>query len=142
MIGCEKYLELRERYDAFHDWLESRNYKSYHVSEEPVEHRISNDEITQIEVFEWHLFKPEVYFLYIDEKDKFATTWTGVYLGKVLGNLSARKDRIGITVFGSNGVIYHGMYYKSSGDYARIYAYKDQAKARKEFGYVNPCATT
>lgn len=97
-----------------------------------------NNMTSAIELYEWKRDKPDSYFLYIDEKSQRATTWTGDTLGRVVFSGSPyytgkrknmfRSKRQSITVYGTNGVTYYGTYFVSSGDYARIRAYKNQSR--------------
>jgi hypothetical protein len=80
------------------------------------------------------LEKPERYFLYIDEKTRTATIWTGVLLGTVTfgreyktPSFGRSSVRVPVTIQAVNGLTYHGTYYKSSGDYARVKATKRRA---------------
>ena len=81
-----------------------------------------------MEVFDFITNPPDKYFLYISEKTATATTWTGDALGQVSFGREYRDNfggkRVPVTVRDINGLIYHGTYYKSSGDYARIKANK------------------
>jgi hypothetical protein len=92
-----------------------------------------------LEVWDWLHNPPEKYFLYIrleNEKDDFlfhrkgeAVNWMGELLGRVETTGKMYRDsfggkRVPIKVYGTNGVNYYGIYYKSSGNYARIKRYK------------------
>jgi hypothetical protein len=85
---------------------------------------MTNDERSALEVFEFCTNPPDKYFLYINEKNHTATTWTGETLGRVFLGREYRDNfggrRVPITVRGINGLTYHGTYFKSSGDYARV----------------------
>lgn len=89
---------------------------------------VDNDLRGKIEVYEFMQDKPKKYFLYINEDTMQATTWGGESLGNVHFGKEYRSNmgdkRQSIDVFGINGVKYHGIYYKSSGNYAIIKAYK------------------
>lgn len=89
---------------------------------------VDNDLRGKIEVYEFMQDKPNKYFLYIKESAEQATTWNGEFLGNVHFGKEYRSNmgdkRQPIDVFGINGIKYHGTYYKSAGDYARIKAYK------------------
>lgn len=80
------------------------------------------------EVRRWKADPPDRYFLYIEESARVATTWTGELLGHVdfgttwIDNFGS--TRVAIVVRGTNGRRYHGTYYRSAGDYARIRAYR------------------
>jgi hypothetical protein len=79
-------------------------------------------------LFEFVANPPDKYFLYISEADRTATTWTGEKLGDVSFGREFRDNfggkRQPINVRAVNGKTYHGTYYKSSGNYARIRAAK------------------
>lgn len=94
----------------------------------PYADEVTNDLRSKIEVYEFIHDIPKKYFLYIDEKDKTATTWTGSFLGNVRFGREYRTNfgdkRQPIDVYAVNGKRYHGIYYKSAGSYARITLYK------------------
>jgi hypothetical protein len=93
---------------------------------------IDNELRSKIEVWQFINDAPKEYFLYINEEKRTATTWTGDYLGTVIfgdtynGGFGWHSKRQSITVNAINGKRYHGTYYKSSGNYARIKQYKNQ----------------
>ena len=138
MISPEEYEELFDRQSRFKAWLGSRT--SYRQEEVPENCRITNEERSAIEVFQFCRDKLSIYFVYIappipnssmvEKHYVHATTWIGDYLGRVYlgGEYTVHMPRGGksvrqsITMHGINGVRYYGTYYKSSGNYARIYA--------------------
>lgn len=140
MLTKEQYDVLREKINVFNKWVDSiRNKKSGWASYKPedipadLKPAPTNEEISSVEVYEFIHEKPERYFLYIGlnpngytgrGSQHTATTWTGEYLGDVTfgAEFSAcfGDKRISITVKAINGCEYHGTYFKSSGDYARI----------------------
>lgn len=85
---------------------------------------VSNAERSAAEEYDWRNDPPDRYFLYVDETASLATTWTGQPLGRVVFGREWRDSfggkRQSVTVHGTNGATYHGTYYKSSGQYARI----------------------
>src|SRR5439155_26054876 len=91
---------------------------------------VSNEERSALEVFEFVTNPPDKYFLYINEKNRTATTWPGEKLGDVSFGCEYRDnfggERIPVNVYAINGKTYHGTYYKSSGNYARIRMKKGQ----------------
>ncbi len=94
-----------------------------------------NAETSRREVAEWLACPPDSYFLYVNEKKRQVTTWTGDTLGGYSLNGPSWRDNFGservpIYVYGTNGVRYHGTYYRSAGDYARITAYKHQPEPK------------
>ncbi len=91
----------------------------------------SNAELSALEVYDFVHSPPDKYFLYIDEKNHTATTWTGDVLGPVAfggkyksPGFGMSSVRVPVTVRGINGVIYVGTYYASAGNYARVRARK------------------
>ncbi|NYG46379.1 hypothetical protein GGD67_003850 [Bradyrhizobium sp. IAR9] len=122
-ISAETANDIRNRLSAFNDWLGDRT--SYHPSEVPSHlNPPSNEERSALEVFEFSRDKPDRYFLYISRDKAMATTWTGEELGRVTFGRTYRDnfggERVAITVQAVSGDTYHGTYYKSSGDYARV----------------------
>ena len=96
----------------------------------PFANEVTNDLRSAIEVHEFINFPPDKYFLYINEEQKTATTWTGEKLGVVFFGRefydSFGGKRVPIDVDGINGIKYYGTYYKSTGSYARIKKKKNQ----------------
>lgn len=87
----------------------------------------TNGERSQVELFDFVHDVPEKYFLYINEKTNLATTWTGVKLGDVwfgreyqTPSFGRASKRVPVTIKAVNGRTYHGTYFKSAGDYARV----------------------
>jgi hypothetical protein len=115
--------------DAWIDTKRGKNgWASYRQEEKPASiPDVSNEERSAVEVFEFCHDVPDHYFLYIDEQKRTATTWTGDKLGDVtfgreyscpsFGHRSVRQP---VTIHAINGRIYHGTYFKSSGNYARV----------------------
>lgn len=117
-----------------------------------------NQETSRKEVAAWMADKPQQYFAYVKERENTErigcgttpnqymrgelVTWMGDKLGYIYGGIPYRDNfgsyRVSIDVVGTNGILYHGTYYKSSGDYARIRAYKNQAKAIRQKNYTMP----
>lgn len=102
------------------------------VATMPYASEVNNEMRSKIEVWEFLNNPPDKYFLYIDEKENKAITWMGDILGSVTFG-TAYKCNFGdtrqhITISAINGKTYHGTYFKSSGNYARIKAAKRQTK--------------
>jgi hypothetical protein len=126
MLTHTEYSEARARIDAYEAWRATLPTPWCISIEEqasaPCE--VANKERSAVDVYEFTRDKPERYFVYINEKDRLATTWMGDRLGNVsLGrewrdNLGGK--RVSITIRAINGETYHGTFYKSAGDYARI----------------------
>ena len=129
MITPEQAQDIRTRNAALNQWIDTirgkNGWASYKPEDKPANvPDVTNEERSALEVFEFVLNPPDKYFLYIKEKDHTATTWTGEKLGNVSFGREYRDNfggkRIPINVYAINGKTYHGTYYKSSGDYARI----------------------
>jgi len=84
----------------------------------------TNYERAQVELYDFIHNVPDKYFLYVNEATGKATIWTGVELGNVHFGAEWRDNfggkRRAVTVYAVNGRTYHGTYFKSAGDYARI----------------------
>tara|TARA_R100001530_G_scaffold134519_1_gene109542 strand:+ start:635 stop:1030 length:396 start_codon:yes stop_codon:yes gene_type:complete len=89
--------------------------------------RLSNDDRSEIEHYEFFHNPPDKYLLYVNENTSLGTTWTGQKLGRVYFGNAYRSNfgdkRQTINFVGINGKRYHGTYYKDAGNYARIKAY-------------------
>lgn len=129
-IDQATYENLRYRIDRHTQWLRSTGKNSYHPDEVPAHLKplVTNEERGAVEVYEFLNDVPEKYFLYIREKDKTAVTWNGEKLGDVTfgysyscpGFWGRPSKRQPVTIRAINGRTYHGTYFKSSGDYARV----------------------
>ena len=104
---------------------------SAEIASWPASAKCSNEEYSAIEIYEWLNEKPRKYFLYINETRREGTTWTGDRLGFVEFGREYRDNfggtRVPISLHGTNGLEYHGTYFKSAGNYARIRARKVQS---------------
>jgi hypothetical protein len=138
MITREQAADIRQRNDALMAWVDSirgRNgWASYKPEDKPTNvPDVSNEERSALEVFEFCQTPPDKYFLYIREKDHTATTWTGDVLGQVSFGREWRDSfggrRVPVTIRAINGLTYHGTYFKSAGDFARIRQSKKKVKA-------------
>ncbi len=98
----------------------------------PYANEVNNDMRTAIEVYQFMNTPPDKYFLYIDEQKSIATTWTGQRLGNVTFGREYTSNmgdkRHSVSIWAINGASYYGTYYKSSGDYARIFKRKKPTK--------------
>jgi len=94
----------------------------------PFAKQVNNDLRSAIEVWEFIHNPPQNYFLYINETERTATTWTGEKLGSVsFGHVyrsNMNDKRQSVTIQAINGKTYAGTYFKSAGDYARVKACK------------------
>jgi len=146
MLTEQEYKELREKIDAHKNWLEARDYKSYRTEECPEDLRVTNEQRSAVEVYEWENDPPEQYFAYVNGKHRTVdgityrptiTTWMGDTLGYVIFGVEYRScfgdKRVPMCVTGTNGKKYYGTYYKSAGDYCRLKAYKDGSMAYLNF---------
>lgn len=135
MITKEQYDEIQARLAAINEWQGGRLSYAIKEFQESGLADVTNSERSLVEEYDWITNPPEKYFLYVDEKAEDgrakATTWTGTILGNVSFGQSYRDNfggrRIPINVYGTNGQEYHGTYFISSGNYARIKAKKGKA---------------
>lgn len=142
LLSDEEHKETRARIDAFEQWRNGRT--SYRTEDVPADvPQVSNEERSSVERYEFCLNPPDRYFVYIKTRRRAdtnaedlrfqgaATTWTGDYLGSVTFGYAFRSGfgdtRVPVTIHAINGRVYHGTYYKSAGDYARV----KQAKSKK-----------
>lgn len=130
-----QYLDARMKHDINHaatmKYLKDNKTNCIPVTISntfPYANDITNELRSKIEVWEFINDKPEKYFVYIDETNKKAITWMGDNLGTVYFGAEYRSNmgdkRQPIDIIAINGIKYYGIYYKSSGNYARIKAYK------------------
>ncbi len=133
-----EYLDAKGKLDlnskVAEEWMKAnktRGIPNEIVATFPFANEVNNDLRSAIELWEFMNDIPQSYFLYISEERKEATTWTGQKLGNVHFGREY-KDNFGgkrqpIDVYAVNGKKYHGTFYKSAGDYARIKLYKNQS---------------
>jgi hypothetical protein len=135
MITAQQATDIRTRNDALMAWVDSirgkNGWASYRPEDKPADvPDVTNEERSSLEVFDFVSNPPDKYFLYINEDNRTATTWTGDVLGRVSLGCEYRDNfggrRVPVTIHAINGRVYHGTYYKSSGNYARIRASKVQ----------------
>lgn len=141
MLSESEYITLKEKYAFYHSERE-RLFPGKNCFTQDMQaclpESCTNDEISAIEVYEFMTNPPDKYFLYIssspgvqDKGHKIihlsgrkATTWTGDVLGYVYcgsGFYSNFGDyRIPISIKAINGYWYHGTFFYSAGDYARV----------------------
>jgi hypothetical protein len=119
-----RYRTLKLKLAAFDRWLGKR--RSYRPEEVPYGLTVTNDERSEVEVYEFLNSPPLKYFAYVKSAPKAVlTNWMGYVLGDIVKWGYAHKGnmgdvRVAITVRAINGYMYTGTYYKSAGDYARI----------------------
>lgn len=150
IITREDYNELQARMARYEGWYASIGKpRSYRAEDVPPNARLSNEERSAIEVYEWVMYPPVRAFVYVkvNEPERLklkawekhghpvygqVTTWTGDKLGNAIFGDVYRSNfgdkRASIEVTGINGRKYHGIYYCDAGDYARIKMNKNQRK--------------
>jgi len=138
MITPEQAADIRQRNDALMAWVDSirgkNGWASYRPEDKPAHvPDVTNDERSALEVFDFVTDPPDKYFLYVNEETHEATTWTGDKLGDVRFGRAYKCPAFGgssthvpITIRAINGLTYHGIYFKSSGNFARIRQSKQQ----------------
>lgn len=120
--------DIRQRDNALHDWLRANKRNSYHPDELPatLKPTCTNEERSNVEVFEFLHNPPRDYFAYVSRESGFVITWTGQALscGRAVIGREYRSNmgdkRRSISFLGINGVEYHGTYYCGAGDYCRV----------------------
>lgn len=135
-ISKELRDDIAGRCERFNKWLETIGDGPYKVEVVPADCRVTNDERSALEVYDFVNNPPEKYFGYVkmrtDSRFCKMTTFTGDFLGTVIMGREFKDNfggtRVSIDVYGINGVKYYGFYAKSSGDYCRIKAYKSSFK--------------
>ena len=136
IISENEYKELKNKFEIYSQALtkflkeNKRNYITQKESELLPE-SLTHDQISSIEVYEFINDIPDKYFIYVNEKERIVTTWTGEKLGRItfLGSKyksNFRDKRRTIHFTGINNKKYYGIYYCDSGDYARVRLYKNQ----------------
>lgn len=127
----EQYLTAKAKLEAYDQaanaWMtanKTNGIPSEVCATFPHADEVDNVLRSEIEVYEFINNIPDKYFLYISEIRKEATTWTGQRLGDIKFGREYRDNfggkRVPVTVNAINGRKYHGTYYKSAGDYARV----------------------
>jgi hypothetical protein len=123
LISAEEYARLGAVYARHIAWLGDR--RSYKPEECPVDCRITNEERSLIEVYEFYRDKPQSYFAYVTGGMSYIMTWAGDRLGRITSrSCRNRQGRVSIVVMGDNGVRYYGTHYSTTGDYCNLRAYK------------------
>lgn len=138
LISAATAASYRRKIAAFNRWLGKR--RSYRTEEVPPHLRdVTNEMRNAVEVYEFVHHPPTKYFAYVHlgsmdaswgssgfgtTRGATLTTFMGSILGhgrvgeayRALGNSRRRS----ISIRAINGYEYHGTYYESSGDYARV----------------------
>lgn len=120
------FTEIRTRYDAYCASMKNLYPGKCSFSPEMVAAIVkdcgyskpSNEQLGQLEVFEFIRDCPDSYFAYVNEIKKEITTWMGDTLGNFKFLTNSSKPLIEVTAV--NGKKYRGQYYKMSGDYCRL----------------------
>lgn len=142
LLSMAEYLDARTRLAAYGAWAEQfkgRNGWTCIPADKVAEATIAmrNDDRSAIERFEFCIAPPASYFLYIAlpegatvERARvmgasgLATTWTGERLGRVTFGRPYHDNfggkRVPVWIDAINGRCYHGTYFQSAGDYARV----------------------
>lgn len=139
MITKKEYENLKETESIYNSWSKQFKQKNgWTVIPANIAPPVNfgNSERSKIEVYEFVKEKPNKYFLYVR---KYSCTNTNygeaiTFIGDNLGSVRFGREykssfgdiRQNITVKAINGCKYYGIYYKSSGDYARIKKYKGE----------------
>jgi hypothetical protein len=123
MLSTWEYLHACKLCNEFEAWRNGR--ASYSTNSVPPElQACDNDLRSAVEVYEFCTDPPSNYMLYVNEARREATTWTGEKLGRVTFGREFRDNfggkRVPVWIDAINGRTYHGTYYKSAGDYARV----------------------
>lgn len=148
MITQKRYLELKRRIQLFDAWVDTiRNPRngaaSYYPSQVPKDLiKVTNKQRSAVQAYEFVHNPPDKYVVYVkryeispgiaDARRVTATTWTGQTLGHGrLGPMykcpsfgGVSSIRYPIRFKGINGRVYSGVYYSSTGDFARVKAVK------------------
>ena len=125
-MNAQEAERLESRLLAHEIWRNGR--LSYRVDEEPDFLRVSNEERSALEVYNFANNAYDKYFAYVNEATRKLTTWMGETLGDIQFGVEYKSPAFGgfrtkrqsIRVHAINGLWYSGTYYKSSGNYARI----------------------
>lgn len=140
MITREQASEIRARSTALNAWVDSiRDKRSGWASWKPEDKPasvpdVTNEERSALEVYDFCTTPPDRYFLYVNREKRTATTWTGDTIGTVDFGAAYQcpafggspSTRVPVTIHGINGKTYHGTWYKSTGDFARVKLAKHQ----------------
>lgn len=134
MLTQQEHVELRKKIDHYDSEARRQFEQPNGWVVVPLQLRSTlppdptNEERSACEVYEFWHEKPDRYFCFVNEDHMEVTTWTGEKLGDVSFGCKYRDnfggERIPVTVRAINGISYHGTYYCSAGDYARLKAYK------------------
>lgn len=132
----DQYTDARNKLDAYEsarlEWCKQDGQNINKGTSIPTEiaqnlpfgKEVTNELRSALEVWDFCHDIPQNYFLYIKREGAIATTWTGQKLGSVSFGRSYYSNfgdkRTPVTIYAINGRKYHGTFYESSGDYARV----------------------
>ena len=133
MFTHAEYDVLQTRIAALKQWLDtsplvhrSRNgSRSYADDAVPSTSRVSNEEQSAVEVYDFYHNPPQRYFGYVALDLSSITTWTGDTLAHVTDAWPEWRSNFGDTrqtldARGINGLQYRATHYKSAGGYCRM----------------------
>ena len=88
----------------------------------------TNQELSSVEVFEFANSAPKSFYAYVNKSTNSIETFNGDFLGNVVFGKEHKypafnktfSKRVPIKVNAINGLTYYGVWYKSSGNYARL----------------------
>jgi hypothetical protein len=144
MLNELEYNIMRARLDRLESWRKSLGRNWHYPAEVPNDCKLTNTELSAIEVYEFVNIPPKRYTAYINITDKSGmtrfqaaagmldsfTTWTGDYLGSLNVWKKSRDGRGNkvwyVVAHGINGVSYYGRHYPDSGDIVHLTANKHQ----------------
>jgi hypothetical protein len=145
----EQYTAAKEKqtqYDAAcKQWMKENKTNSIPIevaANFPYGNEMNNDIRSAIEVWEFTHNPPDKYFLFINEKENTATTWTGQILGTIslgypyFSNFGDKRQPV--TIKAINGKVYTGTYYKGSGNYAHVKISKKLTEAQNNQSPTDP----
>ena len=137
MITKDQYNALQTRLAAYEQWLDTsplvhhfRNgSRSYADDAVPSTSRVSNEEQSAVELYDFYHNPPQCYFGYVSPDLSSITTWTGETLATVTYADLVWRSNFGDTrqtlyARGINGLSYQATHYKSAGGYCRMRAIK------------------
>jgi uncharacterized secreted protein with C-terminal beta-propeller domain len=110
MITAEQHKALRERIAIESAWWDRPKEDDEKLM--PEDMRVSNEDRSAVEVYEFVNDPPERYTVYINTRECTATTWTGDVLGTVTFGKEYRSNmgdkRQHVWMKGINGKVYTG----------------------------------
>lgn len=140
-ISKEQYNSLKAIDELYQIWLNTSDkvkrsrsgMLSYNSHDVPDHLRLTNEQRSAIEVYEFITDPPIKYFAYVNSTTQKITTWTGEKLGDIVAKNRSWTSNLGdrrknLTIKAINGKMYYGTYYYDSGDYVRMKQYKKNPK--------------